>query len=105
MSRFCWFGLGLGESTKVSGDREGWSGTIIFDDAGSPFFALLLLPLSLSSTFSSAFVVKSTEVGRVALRSRGGGAPLLPIAADDVVREGTTGSVDGLESGRGILEV
>ena len=37
-----------------------------------------------------------------ALRGRGGGAPtLLPIAAGDAVR---TGGVDGLESGRGILE-
>ena len=40
-----------------------------------------------------------------ALRGRGGGAPLLlPIAAGDVVREGATGGVDGLESGRGMLE-
>ena len=39
-----------------------------------------------------------------ALRGRGGGAPLLPIAAGDAVREDTTGGVDGLESGRGILE-
>lgn len=38
-----------------------------------------------------------------ALRGRGGGAPLT-IAAGDVVRGGTTGGVDGLESGRGILE-
>ena len=39
-----------------------------------------------------------------ALLGRGGGAPLLPIAAGDVVRKGATGGVDGLESGRGILE-
>ena len=43
-----------------------------------------------------------------ALRGKGGGAalPTLPIAAGDAVREGiiATGGVDGLESGRGILE-
>jgi len=39
-----------------------------------------------------------------ALLGKGGGAPPPPTAAGDVVREGSTGGVGGLESGRGILE-
>ena len=39
-----------------------------------------------------------------ALRGRGGGAPTLPTAAGDVVRESSAGGVGGLESGRGMLE-
>ena len=69
------------------------------------FLAALSRPFTGVSDLEALAAAAEPLTPRVAaLRGRGGGAPTLPTAAGDAVREGTTGGVDGLDSGRGILE-